>query len=97
MTGLIRFAEVPLRTLAPSLDENALLGNGRITGRFDLGGSRVRSVDDLSGTLIATLNQTSVRELPLLRQTVPFLNVSGLVKPFEAGDLRDAGPRRLPH
>ena len=64
VTGLIRFAEVPLRTLAPSLDENALLGNGRITGRFDLGGSRVRSVDDLSGTLIATLNQTSVRELP---------------------------------
>jgi uncharacterized protein involved in outer membrane biogenesis len=86
--GLIRFTEVPLRTILPALGESGFFGNGRITGRFDIGGSRVRSVDDLTGTLLATLNQTSVRELPILRQAVPQLNPFGLVKPFEAGDVR---------
>lgn len=86
--GLVRFTDVPLAAVAPGLGESGFFGNGRITGRFDLAGRNVRSVDELTGTLVATLNQTSVRELPLLRQATPFLNPSGLVKPFNAGDVR---------
>lgn len=86
--GHIRFIDVPIRTLVPQLGENALVGNGRITGRFDLGGQNVRSVSDLTGSLVATLNNTSVREVPILRQITPFLNTAGLVKPFQAGDVR---------
>src|SRR5207237_7980224 len=86
--GLIQFTGVPLRTIVPALEENALLGNGRITGRFTLGGQQMRSVDDLTGTLVARLNNTSVREIPILRQVTPFLNPSGLVKPFQSGDVR---------
>jgi hypothetical protein len=88
LQGQIRFTDVPLRTLAPELGEYALLGNGRLTGRFDLSGSNVRSVNDVMGTLVATLNNTSVKEIPILQQAAPFLNPSGLVKPFQAGDLR---------
>ncbi len=86
--GLVTFVDLPLRAVVPSLGEGGLFGNGRVTGRFDLQGRNVRSADDLTGTLIATLNQTSVRELPLLRQVTPFLNPSGLTRPFDAGDVR---------
>jgi hypothetical protein len=88
LDGKIRFTDVPLRAISPALGEISLLGNGRITGRFDLDGRNMRSIDDLGGTLIATLNNTSVREVPVLAQTTRFLNPSGLVKPFNAGDVR---------
>jgi len=86
--GKIRFTEVPLRAVSPALGESSLFGNGRITGRFDLNGRNVRSIDDLGGSLVATLNNTSVKEIPILRQATRFLNPSGLVKPFQAGDVR---------
>jgi hypothetical protein len=88
LRGNIQFTELPLRTLSPELAENSFFGNGRITGRFDLEGSHVRSADDLRGTLVARLNNTSVREIPILRQTTPFMNPAGLTKPFQAGDIR---------
>ncbi|HEY1189939.1 MAG TPA: AsmA-like C-terminal region-containing protein, partial [Gemmata sp.] len=88
LDGQIRFVDVPIRTVAPSLGENALFGNGRITGRFDLKGSRVQSVNDINGTLIATLSNTSVKEIPILQQITPFLNTTGLTKPFQSGDVR---------
>jgi translocation and assembly module TamB len=86
--GQIRFINVPISAVVPQLGENALIGNGRITGRFDLGGQNVRSVADLTGNLVAVLNNTSVREIPILRQATPFLNPAGLVKPFQSGDVR---------
>ncbi|WP_439621355.1 hypothetical protein [Gemmata sp.] len=86
--GRIRFINVPIAAVAPQLGENALLGSGRITGRFDLGGQNVRSAADLTGNLVAVLNNTSVREIPVLRQVTPFLNPAGLVKPFQSGDVR---------
>jgi translocation and assembly module TamB len=86
--GLVKLVNVPLRTISPDIGSFALLGNGRITGRFDLVGRNVRSVDDLSGTLLATLGNTSPREVPIIQQAVPFLNPVGLVKPFETGDVR---------
>ena len=88
LDGEVKFTDVPLRAVAPGLGENALLGSGRLTGRFDLKGTRVRSIDDVSGTLIASLNNTSVKEIPVLRQVTPFLNTTGLVKPFQSGDVR---------
>ncbi len=86
--GQVKMVNVPLRTIAPGIGEFALLGNGRITGRFDLTGRNVRSADDLNGTLLATLGNTSPREVPIIERAVPFLNPAGLVKPFETGDVR---------
>src|SRR5690606_4964395 len=78
----------PLRAVVPGLRESTLFGTGRITGRFDLSGRNVRSADDLTGTLVAVLNNTSVKEVPLLRQAVPYLNPLGVTKPFRSGDVR---------
>lgn len=86
--GDVRFIDVPLRTLSPSLGENSFVGNGRLTGRFVLAGANVRTVNDLTGSLVATLNNTSVKEIPLLQRTVPYLNPIGVTKPFQQGDVR---------
>jgi uncharacterized protein involved in outer membrane biogenesis len=86
--GQVRLLNVPLRTIVPNLGSSSLFGNGKITGRFDLSGSNVRSLDGVTGTLVATFHNTSVREIPLLQQTIPFLNVSGLSQPFQSGDVR---------
>jgi translocation and assembly module TamB len=78
-----------MRSLLGSSGQAAgLFGNGRVSGRLDIGGNPMHSVNDLRGTLTATLNQTSVRELPILSAATPFLNVSGLSAPFQSGDLR---------
>lgn len=86
--GQIKFVDVPLRAVVPELGENALFGNGRITGRFDINGAHVRTSDDVSGRLIAKLSNTSVKEIPILKQVTPFLNTTGLTKPFQTGDIR---------
>lgn len=88
VNGQARLIDVPVAALAPGLGESALFGNGRVTGRFDLSGTNVRSSADLTGTLVAALSNTSVREVPLLQQTVPYLNTLGLTRPFQSGDVR---------
>jgi hypothetical protein len=86
--GQLRLIDVPIRALAPSLGENAFVGTGRVTGRLDLAGQNVRSVNDLTGNLVAVLNGASVREIPLLRQAVPYLNPIGASRAFQSGDVR---------
>ncbi|QJW93550.1 AsmA-like C-terminal region-containing protein [Frigoriglobus tundricola] len=88
VNGQVRFTDVPLRTISPELSESSFLGNGRLTGQFDLAGTNVRSADDLIGSLTAALNNASVKEIPLLQGITPFLNPIGLVKPFQAGEIR---------
>ncbi|MBN9122079.1 MAG: hypothetical protein J0I06_23550 [Planctomycetes bacterium] len=88
LDGQVKLVNVPLRTVAPGIGDFALLGNGRITGRLDVAGTNVRSLDDLTGTFVARLGNTSPREIPLLQQAVPFLNTANLVKPFDGGDIR---------
>jgi hypothetical protein len=85
LSGQVRFSDVRLQNV---LGDSRLFGSGRITGRFDFGGSNVRSVDDVSGTLTAALNQASVQELPILRQLTPYLAPFEAVRPFQAGEVR---------
>jgi hypothetical protein len=86
--GDVRFMNVPLRAISPELSSFSLFGNGRITGRLAVTGSHVRSIEDLTGSLVATLNQTSVKEIPILQQTIPFMNTAGLTQPFQSGEVR---------
>ncbi|MDB5311059.1 MAG: putative assembly protein [Gemmataceae bacterium] len=86
--GQVRFIDVPVRALSRSLAENSFIGTGRLTGRVDLSGTNVQSADDLTGSLVASLRGTSVREIPLLQTAVPYLNPLGVTKPFQTGDVR---------
>jgi hypothetical protein len=88
VAGRVQLFNVPVAALAPALGENAFVGTGRVTGRFDVSGQNVRSAADLKGSLVAVLNGTSVQEVPLLRQAVPYLNPLGAGKAFQTGDVR---------
>ncbi len=83
--GDIRFQNVQIRSIIGS---SSTFGNGRVSGRIDLGGEIIRSVDDITATLNARLNQTSVREVPLISVVSPFLQPIGLLKPFDSGEVK---------
>ncbi|MFL5330734.1 MAG: AsmA-like C-terminal region-containing protein [Gemmataceae bacterium] len=85
MRGQLRFTEVRLQSL---LSDVSQLRGGRASGRFDFADNPIRTASDVGGTLIATLNQTSVTETPILRTLTPFLSPTGALQPFESGDLR---------
>lgn len=88
LTAKIRFTEVRLRSVLANVGGAGAFGRGRITGRIDLGGDSVRSANDITGTLTATLSGTSVQEVPILRVVTPYLSPTGLVSPFQSGEAR---------
>jgi hypothetical protein len=88
LDGQFQFANVRLVSVVPGLGESSLFGGGRLTGRLDLGGTNVRSADDVTATLTAALTNTSVREVPVLSSISPFLARQGLLRPFQSGDIR---------
>jgi hypothetical protein len=85
--GQVGFRGVDLQTLLRETAGSTQVGTGLMTGRFDFSGSDVRSLDDLSGVLEATLGQTQALELPVLRTLSPFLSVSPSTS-FNQGKLR---------
>jgi hypothetical protein len=85
LVGQARFRNLRLSQLG---GPERLVGGGRLTGRFDFGGERVRSVNDVAGTLVGTITQANAREIPLLDVAVPLLNPTALARPFDRGDLR---------
>jgi translocation and assembly module TamB len=87
--GQIRFFGVNLRTLLRQATELSQMGTGQISGRFDFAGNDVRSLDDLTGTLDARLQQTQALQLPVLQQLAPFL-IAGQssTSVFQNGSLR---------
>lgn len=85
----LRFFGVDLRTLLRQFSDSSQLGGGQMTGRVDLTGNDVRSAEDLTGTMDATLQQTQAMEFPVLRQLTPFL-MPGQSNggTFRSGDVR---------
>lgn len=88
LSGQIRFNEVRMRRILANVGGASAFGSGRISGRIDLSGDSVRSVNDVTARLIATLNSASVQEVPVLRLVTPYLSPSGVLGPFTSGDVR---------
>lgn len=88
LSGQLRFTDLRLKSLLGEFGGASIVGPGRISGRFDFSAAPFRNAADLTGTLTATLNQTSVTDVPVLRSLSPYLSPSGLVAPFDAGELR---------
>jgi translocation and assembly module TamB len=71
------------------MTELSQMGTGQVSGRFDFSGSDVRSLDDLTGTLEARLQQTQALQLPVLQQLTPFLlGGQSSAAVFQNGSLR---------
>jgi len=87
LEGQIRFVNLELRPVLRPVTESQQLGSGRVTGRFDFAGTNVLSVDDLTGTIGATLAQTQAFQFPALQPLAPFLGIQAS-STFEGGELR---------
>jgi hypothetical protein len=73
LEGQVRFFNVDLQALLRSATDLSQVGSGLLTGRLDFSGQEVRSLDDVTATLDATLAQTQALELPVLRQISPYV------------------------
>jgi hypothetical protein len=88
MEGRLRFYSLDLRLLMRQATDFSQVASGQVSGRFDFWGNDVRSLDDLRGTLDATLQQTQALQLPVLQQVAPFLLSSQSSTLFQNGNLR---------
>lgn len=85
----LRFIDANLHELIPAAADFNRLDGGTISGRLDLAGSNVTSLNDLTGTLDATLKQTQVFELPVFQQLAPYVAPQRSRRvPFDAGDIK---------
>jgi uncharacterized protein involved in outer membrane biogenesis len=85
--GNLRFSGVDVQTFLRQTIGPSELGGGQMTGRFEFAGSNVRSVNDLTGNLMATFSQAQALQLPILRQVAPYVGM-GPSTTFQRGDLR---------
>jgi hypothetical protein len=85
--GRLDMARVDLQTLLRQTVGATQVGGGLVTARFDFSGREMHSVNDLTGTISATLEQTQAMRVPVLRQISPFLGI-GPNTTFQNGNLR---------
>jgi hypothetical protein len=84
-----QFSRVDLQSLLRQTSAAAHVPNGRISGRFQLDGGSIQSVNDLTGSIDATLGQTQAFQLPVFQQVLRFLTPT--ISPnmsFQTGRLR---------
>lgn len=81
----VQFSEVSVRELVGRVGG---VSPGRATGRLELRGNNMRSVNDLNGTLNAKLGQTSLTDTPVFRALVPYLYATRIFTPFDEGEVR---------
>jgi hypothetical protein len=86
MDGNLRFSGVDLQALR--LTQSSQLVGGQVSGRITFSGNDVRSLDDVTATVEASLSQTQALQLPVLSQIAPFLGPGRSSTTFQSGDLR---------
>ncbi len=89
LEGNVRFLNADMNALGRSLGSLNEYASGRTSGHFDFSGNNVRSIDDVTGLLEASFQQTQALNLPVLRQLVPFVLPGGAASTtFQSGDLK---------
>ncbi|HEY7313884.1 MAG TPA: YdbH domain-containing protein [Gemmataceae bacterium] len=88
LAGTLLFYQVDLRTLLRHSPELASYASGRVSGRIDLSGSEMRSLNDLRAIVQAKLQQAQALQLPVLRQITPYLRPGVSSAAFQSGQLK---------
>lgn len=73
LEGRVRFYGVHVQALLRQLTDSGQIGQGQMTGQMEFSGNNVRSMDDVTAELDATLRQTQALTLPVLYQLTPYL------------------------
>ncbi|HET6881581.1 MAG TPA: AsmA-like C-terminal region-containing protein [Pirellulales bacterium] len=89
LNGHGKLAGIDLRTLMSQSGSVSRLASGKVTGSYTLAGRNIRTVNDLTGKLDATLQDTQAMSLPIFQQVLPYLTggVSGSTT-FDDGTVR---------
>jgi translocation and assembly module TamB len=90
--GRLRFVDLSFRALLGKFGSSSGLGSGRMNGTFNFTGRNVRSLNDVSGLLVAQLGEGPVLDAPVFNRIAEYIVPSpgsqgGLVQ-FNGGDLR---------
>ncbi len=88
LAGTLLFYQVDLRTLLRRSPELASYASGRVSGRVDLSGNEMRSINDLRALVQAKLQQAQALQLPVLRQITPYLRPGVSSATFQSGQLK---------
>ncbi|HTU18144.1 MAG TPA: AsmA-like C-terminal region-containing protein [Gemmataceae bacterium] len=88
LTGLLLFYQVDLRTLFQHSPSISAYISGRVSGRVDLAGSEMRSLNDLTAVVQARMEQGQALQMPVLRQITPYLRPGASKSRFQSGDLK---------
>jgi len=86
--GKIDFTDVYIRGLLAQLGQSTSTISGRTSGKFQFGGSRIQSANDIQGTLNATLGDAQVSALPVFRALTPYVAPLRATQPFKEGVLQ---------
>jgi hypothetical protein len=88
LDGQTRFSGVDLGEFLRQYTDTRVAG-GLASGRIDFGGRNLRSANDLTATVDASLAETTAFQVPVLRQVAPFILPGvGANAMFQSGDLR---------
>lgn len=90
--GRVKFVDLSFRTLLGKMGSSSGLGSGRMNGTFNFSGRNVRSVNDVTGLLVAQLGEGPVLDAPVFNRIAEYIVPSpgsqgGLVQ-FNGGELR---------
>lgn len=88
LEGTLRFNGVEVRELLGSDSEPSYFGTGRASGRFDFGAADLRTINDVTGTLEASMSDTQALRMPVLRELVRYVAPGQGGVRFESGDVR---------
>ncbi len=88
LAGLLLFYDVNLRTLLRSAPELSSYASGRVSGRVDLAGNEMRSLNDLTALVQAKMKQGQALQMPVLRYLTPYLRPGAATTTFQSGELK---------
>ncbi len=88
LDGRLLFFDASLRSLAGLTGDISSYASGRVTGRADLGGSEIRSLNDVTANVQARLRDTQALQLPGFSVLTPYILPGLGGTTFNTGDLR---------
>jgi hypothetical protein len=88
MSGRLQFYQLNLAAIMRHVDPSASSASGLLAGSLDFEGTDVRSVDDITATLQARLNEVQAFEYPVLRQIAPYLGGQSSSSSLGNGDIQ---------
>jgi hypothetical protein len=88
LAGRLLLYDVDLRTLLRHSPEISSYASGRVSGRVDLAGKEMRSLNDLTAVVQAKMRQGQALQMPVLRQLTHYLRPGVSSGTFQSGELK---------